>query len=66
MSPTIRYLSNLIVNQIKKWKHKQASDLHYNDSYDTNNNKEKEGHDTPVSCNLMKEAKQVNPYNEKN
>lgn len=35
-------------------KSKQAPDLHYNDRYDTNDNKEKEGHDTPVSCNLNK------------
>lgn len=36
---------------------KLVSYLHYNDSYDTNDDKEKEGHDTPISCNLIKKPK---------
>lgn len=60
----------LTIRKVKQFNCKpdkeMASYLHYNDWYDTNNNKEKERHDTPVSCNLMKEAKQVNVYIQKN
>ena len=38
-------------------KNKKTSNLHDNDGYDPNHNKEEKSHNTPISCNLIKEFK---------